>query len=184
MRFAKQNIRSKQSFANLVYFIHFACGEIQSSAPVCELGHLLSKGGLPSAEGTKRNAPPDGGKLTGKRTKKPPCERGLAPPQAVTGGFRLWEMLQLTESPATGLRPAALPPLTRGPLCSKRSLFNLTNKSKINVYYLIPDTVFFVTVPDFDTVNQAVYKVLVQLGYIGVLLRKLYKLRCVVRLSL
>ena len=46
MRFAKQNIRSKQSFANLVYFIHFACGEIQSSAPVCELGHLLSKGGF------------------------------------------------------------------------------------------------------------------------------------------
>ncbi len=58
-----------------------------------------------------------------------------------------------------------------GPLCSKRSLFNLTNKSKINVYYLIPDTVFFITVPDFDTVNQAVYKVLIQLSYISVLLR-------------
>ncbi len=77
-----------------------------------------------------------------------------------------------------------LPAFENGALYVKRSLFNFTNKSKINVYYLIPNTVFFVTVPDFYTVNQAVYKVLVQLGYIGVLLRKLYKLRCVVRLSL
>ncbi len=96
----------------------------------------------------------------------------------------LWGVLRMFASRTQSPPPSGRSPFQKGPLCFKRSLFNFTNKSKIDVYYLIPDTVFFVALPDFDTVNQAVYKVLVQLGYIGVLLRKLYKLRCVVRLPL
>lgn len=48
-----------------------------------------------------------------------------------------------------------------GRLCFKRSLFNFANKSKIDIYNLIPDAVFLVTLLDFDTVNETVYKVLV-----------------------
>ena len=39
------NIRSKRDFWALVYFVHFTCGEIQSSVTASPC-HLLSKGGF------------------------------------------------------------------------------------------------------------------------------------------